>query len=148
MNSGRRPYHYSGLTVIVGMMSLILGGCPGDAVTQPGEQQQDLNALVRQAVEDELAGRPAPEGTPGPAGAEGLVGTEGPTGSTGLQGPMGLEGPVGPGGPTGPAGISAFQLVGSNAVYTQGNVGIGTASPQAGAGRERHAASELPGDHR
>ena len=44
-------------------------------------------------------------------------------------GPQGPQGPAGPTGPQGPAGASPFFLNGSDAVYTQGNVGIGTITP-------------------
>jgi len=44
----------------------------------------------------------------------------GDTGATGAQGPIG---------PAGADGASPFSLNGSDAVYTQGNVGIGTTSP-------------------
>ena len=39
--------------------------------------------------------------------------------------------PAGPEGPQGPEGASPFELIGDDAVYTQGNVGIGTSSPGA-----------------
>lgn len=68
-------------------------------------------------------------------GAVGPQGAAGPPGPTGLQGPTGPQGPTGatgPQGPAGPAGASPFSLNGTNAVYTQGNVGIGTATPAAG----------------
>ena len=44
-------------------------------------------------------------------------------------GPQGPQGPAGPTGPQGPAGASPFSLIGLDAVYTQGNVGIGTMNP-------------------
>jgi len=40
-------------------------------------------------------------------------------------------GPQGPAGPTGPQGASPFDLVQNHAVYTLGNVGIGTTTPVA-----------------
>jgi len=80
-------------------------------------------------------GPEGPEGPRGPAGADGAQGPPGPLGpmgATGPQGPQGSQGPtgpIGPQGPQGPEGASPFTLNGSSAVYTQGNVGIGTASP-------------------
>lgn len=55
-----------------------------------------------------------------------LDGNEGPPGP---QGPEGPEGPEGPMGAEGPEGASPFHLVNGDAVYTDGNVGIGTTSP-------------------
>ena len=52
-----------------------------------------------------------------------------PVGPAGPQGPAGPIGPEGPVGPTGPPGASPFTLVGADAVYTAGKVGIGTSSP-------------------
>ena len=65
-------------------------------------------------------------GAQGPQGQQGLTGPTGATGATGAQGPQGNTGPQGPQGPT---GASPFGLNGNDAYYTQGNVGIGTASP-------------------
>lgn len=79
------------------------------------------------------AGAPGAAGPAGPAGPTGPAGPAGPTGPTGATGPAGATGPIGPAGPTGPtgpAGASPFALVGANAVYTQGNVGIGLTTPQ------------------
>lgn len=41
----------------------------------------------------------------------------------------GLQGPKGDPGEQGPPGASPFELIGNDAVYTQGNVGIGTDAP-------------------
>ena len=68
-------------------------------------------------------------GPPGAAGAQGPQGNPGPQGAIGPVGPTGAPGALGPQGPVGPAGASPFTLDGNNAVYTQGNVGIGTAAP-------------------
>ncbi|MFN0204922.1 MAG: DNRLRE domain-containing protein, partial [Planctomycetota bacterium] len=80
-------------------------------------------------------------GATGPAGPQGLKGDKGDTGDTGAtgpQGPIGLtgetgiagpQGPIGATGATGPQGASPFTLNGLNAVYTAGNVGIGTTTP-------------------
>lgn len=103
-----------------------------------------------------LSGNEGPEGPPGPegpqgpkgdkgdAGAKGDKGDKGDTGPQGPQGPQGPEGPKGPKGdtgdkgdtgaqgpegPQGPPGASPFELVNGNAVYTQGNVGVGTTTP-------------------
>jgi hypothetical protein len=86
-------------------------------------------------------GPEGPEGPAGPAGADGAdgaPGADGPEGPQGPQGPQGIQGPsgatgatgaTGSTGATGPAGASPFTLNGLDAVYTQGNVGIGTSSP-------------------
>lgn len=65
-------------------------------------------------------------GEPGPAGPEGPQGEPGPQGG---QGPQGAQGPQGPQGQQGPPGASPFTLNANNAVFTQGNVGIGTDAP-------------------
>lgn len=54
-----------------------------------------------------------------------------PAGPEGPTGPEGPQGPEGPEGPQGPEGASPFDLVGEDAVYEQGSVGIGTDSPGA-----------------
>ncbi len=80
------------------------------------------------------AGEQGPVGPQGPAGPEGPQGPAGPEGSAGPSGPAGAAGPAGPPGPTGPAGpagASPFELMGDDAVYTQGRVGIGTTAPEA-----------------
>jgi len=77
-------------------------------------------------------GPQGPQGDPGPVGPEGPEGPEGPMGLTGPQGPPGPQGPEGPEGPTGPQGpegASPFELVSGNAVFTTGNLGIGTSTP-------------------
>ncbi len=74
-------------------------------------------------------------GTPGATGAmgpQGPVGPQGASGSTGPAGPMGatgLTGAQGAMGFPGPAGASPFTLNAGNAVFTTGNVGIGTSLP-------------------
>jgi hypothetical protein len=78
-------------------------------------------------------GATGPVGSIGPIGATGPAGPVGPIGATGPAGPVGAVGPIGPigpDGPVGPAGASPFTLDGLNAVYTQGNVGIGTSAPE------------------
>jgi len=65
------------------------------------------------------------------AGPAGPAGPEGPQGPTGVTGAVGSQGPAGPTGASGPAGASPFTLSGSNAYFTQGNVGIGTTAPTA-----------------
>lgn len=83
----------------------------------------------------------APPGPAGPQGPQGLTGATGPQGDAGLTGPQGPQGvqgvkgdtgDVGPKGDTGsqgPAGASPFSLINSNAVFTNGFVGIGTNEP-------------------
>ena len=73
-----------------------------------------------------LIGPVGPLGPTGPVGPEGPVGPKGAVGATGAAG---ATGPAGPVGPVGPAGASPFQLVGADAVYLDGRVGVGTNSP-------------------
>jgi hypothetical protein len=68
-------------------------------------------------------GATGPQGPGGPQGAPGSIGPVGPMGATGLTGAQG------PTGFPGPAGASPFTLNAGNAVFTTGNVGIGTVSP-------------------
>ncbi|MFM9996372.1 MAG: hypothetical protein ACKVU4_11300 [Phycisphaerales bacterium] len=109
-----------------------------------------------------LNGNPGPQGPMGPQGPTGLVGPIGAQGNAGVQGPVGPTGPLGPTGATGPqgpigltgatgaqgpAGASPFTLNGSAAVYTAGNVGIGTTTPTAAldvAGTGRMSAFAMP----
>jgi len=80
-------------------------------------------------------GDPGPQGSAGPQGPEGPQGPQGDQGIQGAQGPPGPQGPQGPvgpqgsQGPQGPEGASPFTLNGLDAVYTQGDVGIGTTTP-------------------
>ncbi|MEX2218997.1 MAG: hypothetical protein WD749_09580 [Phycisphaerales bacterium] len=74
------------------------------------------------------SGATGPQGATGPTGPTGPQGIQGPIGPTGAQGPAGATGPTGP---QGPSGASPFTLNGTAAVYTQGNVGIGTTTPSA-----------------
>ncbi len=60
---------------------------------------------------------------------DGVVDTQDCQGPQGPQGPQGLQGEQGPAGPQGPEGASPFTLDGSDAVFTSGNVGIGTDTP-------------------
>lgn len=59
----------------------------------------------------------------GPQGPQGPIGLTGPAGATGAQGPQGVAGPQGP------AGVSPFSLVGSNAIFLDGFLGLGTTNP-------------------
>ena len=68
-----------------------------------------------------LVGPQGPTGPTGPTGAQGPQGVQGFTGATGAQGAQGS------------AGASPFTLTGSDAVYTAGRVGIGTAPTSASA---------------
>ncbi len=75
-------------------------------------------------------GPTGPQGATGVAGPTGALGATGPVGPTGLKGATGSTGPAGPTGATGPAGSSFWTQNGNNVYYTQGNVGIGTQTPQ------------------
>src|SRR5690606_33267704 len=74
-------------------------------------------------------GPPGPQGETGPPGPQGAAGPQGPEGPPGPQGEQGPPGPQGPSGPQGPPGASPFGMAGSNIYYVDGNVGIGTTSP-------------------
>jgi hypothetical protein len=79
-------------------------------------------------------GPQGPQGEVGPVGAQGPqgeVGAQGPQGEMGPQGPQGEVGPQGPQGEMGPQGPMPAQLVGSNYIPSDGNVGIGTQQPSA-----------------
>ncbi len=80
------------------------------------------------------SGPAGPKGDPGPAGPQGDPGPIGPAGPQGPQGPQGEPGPQGQQGnpgPAGPEGVSPFELISDNAVFTAGNVGVGTDEPSA-----------------
>ena len=76
-----------------------------------------------------LDGNAGPEGPAGPAGETGPRGDSGPIGP---QGPQGPAGPAGPQGDPGADGASPFVLVGNDAIYEQGRLGVGIAAPAAG----------------
>lgn len=54
-----------------------------------------------------------------------------PAGPQGPPGPVGQTGATGPAGPPGASGASPFTISGTNATYTDGNLGIGTTAPTA-----------------
>jgi hypothetical protein len=66
----------------------------------------------------------SPVGLQGPPGPQGEKGDKGDKGDTGDTGPQGEQGPQGP------AGDSFWVLNGNKIYYNNGNVGIGTGSPQ------------------
>jgi len=118
-------------------------GDPG--ATGPQGPQGDTGAIGPQGPQGDTGaiGPQGPQGDTGPIGPQGTQGdpgaqgAQGDPGATGPQGPQGDPGPLGPQGPqgdpgaTGAAGASPFALNGSNAVYTAGNVGVGTTTPTA-----------------
>ncbi|MCH8147089.1 MAG: collagen-like protein [Planctomycetes bacterium] len=81
-------------------------------------------------------GPPGPQGIQGPQGDLGLQGVQGPPGEVGGLGPPGPQGPQGEPGPqgeqgeSGPLGDSHWQINGSATSYSDGNVGVGTPSPE------------------
>jgi hypothetical protein len=80
--------------------------------------------------EQGIQGIPGPQGEQGIPGPQGDVGPIGPTGNAGPQGLQGEQGIQGIPGSQGPIGASPFMLMGNNAVYLTGNVGLGTTLPQ------------------
>ena len=75
-----------------------------------GLTSDEINALVAQAVEEEVAGRPLPaDGEPGAEGPQGRLGDPGPEGPTGEPGDAGPEGSMGEQGDAGPEGSSGGQ---------------------------------------
>jgi hypothetical protein len=84
-----------------------------------------------------VSGSSGATGASGASGATGLTGSTGATGAggasgnSGVSGATGASGAGGASGATGASGASPWLLSGSNAYYTAGDVGIGTASPGA-----------------
>ena len=72
------------------------------------------------------AGEEGAVGPQGEIGPQGLKGDTGEKGETGDTGPQGIQGEKGEQGETGPAGID---ITSQNLNFTNGNVGIGTATP-------------------
>ena len=124
--------------ILIGLPLTLGVGCPQDPM-QPDTGDQELDNLIRGIVGEELSARvttgpPGEPGTPGELGAPGdmgLPGEQGLPGEPGLPGEMGLPGNDGQNARDGEDGASPFQLIGNDAVYTQGNVGIGTDAPAA-----------------
>ncbi len=155
--SDARPRMYLSIRASLGvacLLGLLVGGCPtADNMTDNNTGQSlteaDVEQQVMRALDDLLASGRAQ----GPAGSDGQDGSPGPTGDTGAQGPIGPqgdagpqgdpgavgpqgadgpqgpEGPVGPQGSQGPIGASPFELIGDNAIFMGGRVGIGTMNP-------------------
>ncbi|MBN2268967.1 MAG: tail fiber domain-containing protein [Sedimentisphaerales bacterium] len=107
------------------------------AMTPAGPKGEQGNAGPQGPIGPE--GPRGPQGEQGPIGPRGLQGVQGPkgdTGDTGATGPAGAQGPAGPTlgiydslGLAGSAGHAAGDA-GGRTLYSLGNVGIGTASPQ------------------
>lgn len=74
-------------------------------------------------------GPAGPQGATGGAGVQGATGPTGPQGAAGPQGATGSTGATGPAGPQGATGASPFQLLGNNAIFNTGNLGLGISSP-------------------
>ncbi len=104
-------------------VAVVLFGASGSFSFDSKESNQTSHQPELEIV---LNGPQGPAGPTGATGAEGPQGPAGPTGTTGATGPQGL---IGVDGAQGPAGASPFSLNGNDAVYTQGNVGIGTTTP-------------------
>jgi hypothetical protein len=85
-----------------------------------------------------LTGLTGSQGPKGDTGLTGLTGSQGPTGDTGLTGLTGSQGPKGDTGLTGSQGAkgdpgtnSLWNVNGTTMSYSGGNIGIGTANPDA-----------------
>ncbi len=122
-----------------------------------GLTSDEINALVAQAVEEEVAGRPLPadgeQGAQGALGAQGDPGPEGPAGEqgdAGSQGSMGEQGDAGPEGPSGGQGGQGDQGASgpSGPAGEQGDPGAegsqGPAGPAGPAGPEGPEGPEGP----
>ncbi len=68
-------------------------------------------------------------GVTGLQGLQGITGIQGITGAQGIQGITGLQGPVGVDHDWYESGTNNSPILNSSDIYTQGNVGIGTANP-------------------
>ncbi len=92
--------------------------------SQPGDGNPNWDLVAARGDEGS-------QGEVGPEGPSGPQGDVGPEGAQGPEGPVGPQGVQGPEGPEGPEGASPFELIGDAAVYTQGNIGLNTTTPQA-----------------
>jgi uncharacterized protein (TIGR02145 family) len=75
-------------------------------------------------------GEPGPEGLQGEAGPQGIQGEIGPEGPKGDPGEPGPQGETGPQGPQGEPGETPWTEASEDIYYAEGQVGIGTSSPQ------------------
>ncbi|MFG0245420.1 MAG: tail fiber domain-containing protein [Phycisphaerales bacterium JB052] len=116
----------------------------GGAYTTLTPNQRVTSAPIAQFA---LAGNEGPQGPQGPQGepgengsdgapgidgqdgAQGPEGPQGPQGDQGPQGPQGPQGIQGPAGDQGPSGDSHWDVSGTRTFYLDGNVGIGTDTP-------------------
>ncbi len=105
---------------------LINGTAPNGGSSTPQDGADGSNGANGAAGADGNTGASGSSGATGQQGTIGASGATGPQGETGATGPAGPQGPVGP---AGPAGASPFSLVQNHAVFTQGNLGIGTTTP-------------------
>lgn len=102
------------------LITMTMAGCPVSQLPTPESGADGANQQGAQ-------------GAPGAAGQQGTQGEQGAEGQQGVQGEAGPPGPVGPQGPEGPpgpVGASPFVLINDDAIYEQGNVGIGVDRPQ------------------
>jgi len=111
------------------MTLLRLQGIPLDLTTVLPASGQGLLYNGSAWVPGTVSGTVGPTGPTGATGPQGPSGPAGPTGATGPMGATGLTGAQGAMGFPGPAGASPFSLNAGNAVFTTGNLGIGTITP-------------------
>jgi hypothetical protein len=123
------PPSAAGILAASGVLAALVVGCPAPEDMGGGNGSGDSIEQQVLDVVDMLVDSGDLSGTTGPSGPQGPAGDAGPTGDTGPQGPTGSQGAIGPQGAQGDPGASPFSLMGSDAVYTDGNVGIGTTTP-------------------
>ena len=105
---------------------LHVGGTPGtDGIMFPDGTLQTTATLIGPAGADGAQGPVGPQGIAGADGAQGPKGDKGDTGAQGIPGVQGVKGDKGD------PGDSHWLLDGVNTYYNDGNVGLGTASPDA-----------------
>ncbi|HJP19090.1 MAG: hypothetical protein CMD96_03515 [Gammaproteobacteria bacterium] len=114
-----------------------VAGLDGADGAQGLQGEQGIQGLPGPQGPQGIAGLNGAVGPQGTAGLDGIDGADGAQGPQGIAGAMGLQGPAGPAGAEGPQGpqgeqgpAGPFESDGSDTYFTQGNVGLGTTSPE------------------
>ena len=116
-----------GIGVMNPLARLHVGGTPGvDGIIFPDGSLQTTATLVGSKGDK---GDKGDQGIQGEKGIPGDKGDQGIQGVPGIQGEQGIQGEKGEKGDKGDPGDSHWSLDGVNTYYSDGNVGIGTASP-------------------